>query len=67
MLMFNFRSNILKAARMFLIFYHSIYMIFPCSFPDTGTSYDILNLADVADVFVANSAPVIHILLVVGA
>jgi len=52
---------------MFLIFYHSIYMIFPCSFPDTGTSYDILNLADVADVFVANSAPVIHILLVVGA
>jgi len=30
-------------------------MFSPCSSPDSGPSYDILNLADAANVFVANS------------
>jgi len=35
-----------------LVVIHSAYMVSPCSFPDSGSSYDILNL-----VFVANSIP----------
>jgi len=35
----------------------SVYMISLCSFSDSDPSYDILNLADVANVFVANSIP----------
>jgi len=34
---------------------HPVYAISPCSFPDSGAFYDILNLADVTDVFVVNS------------
>jgi len=33
------------------------YMISPCSSPDSEPSYDILHLADAADVLVANSIP----------
>jgi len=32
-------------------------MVSPCSFPDSSPSYGILNLADVADVLLANSIP----------
>jgi len=34
----------------------------PCSSPDSGPSCDILNLADVVDIFVSNSMPQIAIL-----
>jgi hypothetical protein len=36
---------------------HLVYILSPCSSPDFGSSYDTLNLADVANVFVANSIP----------
>jgi len=36
---------------------HPVYTISPCSPPDSGPSYDISDLADVADVSVANSIP----------
>jgi hypothetical protein len=36
------------------IIIHLVCMVSPCSSPDSGPSYDILNLADVADIFVAN-------------
>jgi len=42
-----------------------VYVVSPCSPPDSDPSRDILDLADVADVFVANSVrrllPVIHL------
>jgi len=34
---------------------HPVYMIFPCSSADPGPSFDVLNVADVANVLVANS------------
>jgi len=40
-----------------LIIIHLIYMVSPCLSPESGPSYDILNLADVVDVFVTNSIP----------
>jgi len=68
MSMFNFRTNILEAVQVtddvwFLIFcgfrkpviIHSVYMASSCSSP--GSSYDVLNLTDVADVFVADFIP----------
>jgi len=35
--------------------YHPVYAVSPCSSLDSGPSYNILDLADVADAFVANS------------
>jgi len=40
-----------------LIIVHPVYVISPCSFPDFSSLYDILNLADLAHVFVANFIP----------
>jgi len=34
---------------------HPVHMVSPCSSPDSGPFYDILNLANVADVFIADS------------
>jgi len=64
--MFNFRINILEAvqvAREYLLFHflgflpagiiRSVY-VSPCSSLDCDLSYDILDLADVANVFIAN-------------
>jgi len=39
------------------IILHPVFTVHPCSFADSGLSYDILDLADVADVFVADSTP----------
>jgi len=33
---------------------HAVYTVSSCSFLDSGPSYDIVDLADVANVFVAN-------------
>jgi len=70
MSMFNFRINVLEAVQVaddvwFPIFcgfrkpviIHSVYMASSCSSPDSGSSYDVLNLTDVADVFVADFIP----------
>jgi hypothetical protein len=40
-----------------ILFARSLLMALRSGFPDSGSSYDILDLADVADVFVANSSP----------
>jgi len=78
MLMSNFRINVLETVQAAsgclvshffffcdfckLIIVHPVYTISPCSCPDYDSSYDILDLADVADVFVANSIPEFKIL-----
>jgi len=62
-LMSNFRNNLLKAVQMaryslfhFLRLLQAAYLVYMVS-RFWSTSCDILNLADVADVFVANSIP----------
>jgi len=64
---YPFRTNLLEAIQMtrsvwFPIFcdffiIHFVYMVSPYSSPDSDPSCDISDLADVADVFVANSVP----------
>jgi len=53
---FDFSFYAIFASR-FVI--HFVYLISPCSSPDSVSVpfHDILNLADVADVLVANSVP----------
>jgi len=65
MLIFNFRNN--QMARGYLVFYflgfcqlviiYPVCMISSCSSPDSDRSYDILDVSDVADVFVTNFIP----------
>jgi hypothetical protein len=59
--MFNFHSNILEGMfglrflRFLSVIIYSFYMI--SLSPDSGASYDTLNFANVADVFIMNSIP----------
>jgi len=67
MSMSSFRTNILESipsglgmfgfpfSAIFAIGYRAVCMVSPCSSP-SDPFYNIVNLADVADVFVANSA-----------
>jgi len=69
MLMPTFRINVLEDVqvawkrlvlhllRFLPVIIHPVYMVSSCSSSDSGPSRDILNLADVADVLVANSIP----------
>jgi len=51
--MSDFSSFAIFASRLSSIHY----MIFPCSFLDFGSCYDILDLAEVADILVVNFIP----------
>jgi len=79
-LMSNFRINVLEARDIWFfiscdfcqpVISHPVYMVSSCSPPDSDPSLrDILNLADVANVFVAMSSiprvlPVIHLELLI--